>query len=240
MTNTPGVLRLACIDADAPPLFGLTGPDGNRPGFEPTIAELVAAELGCRVEWAIMSWGAMLPAVQAHDVDAVLCGQGVIPSRLEQVDFTRPYGVFHEGVLMRRGETVPGPEAMSGKRVAAISGSANERLALTFRGAEVVPYETDDVYNDMLAALRAGEVDAVVDDDVVFVPLGDSSPDLELAFVVRTANPWAIGIAKDRPGLHTRIDAALAAVIADGRHRLAWEEWLPTLDYPFAPAATEA
>lgn len=226
-----GVLRLACIDADAPPLFGLAA-DGRR-GFEPAVAELVAAELGRTVEWVYLPWGDMLPAVQRHEVEGVLCGQGVIPSRQEQVDFTRPYGVFHEGVLMRRGETVADPSGLVGVKVAAIAGSANLALASSFEGAEVVPFDTEDVYQDMLTALRSGEVGAVVDDDVVFVPLGDSDPDLELAFTVETANPWAIGVPKDRPEQLEMLDDALSAIIADGRHRRAWEAWLPTLAYPF-------
>ncbi|WP_245649972.1 substrate-binding periplasmic protein [Millisia brevis] len=228
------VLRLACIDTDAPPLFDLAAADGSRTGFEPAVAELLAQQLGRRLEWAIMPWGRMLPAVRDHEVDAVLCGQGVIPARLEVVDFARPYGVFHEGLLTRRGEAVPGPEHLAGRRIAAIEGSANERLARTFPDAEVVTFATDNVYQDMLAALRAGEVFGVVDDDVVFVPLGDSDPDFELAFVVKTNNPWAVGVAKDRPETFALIDAAMAAIIADGRHREVWQKWLPTLDYPFA------
>ena len=99
--TTPGRLRLACMDADAPPLFGLASVPGGRAGFEPAVAALLADELGLNLEWAIMSWGEMLPAVQRHDVDAVLCGQGIIPSRQEQVDFTAPYGVWEVNELQR-------------------------------------------------------------------------------------------------------------------------------------------
>lgn len=233
--GTPGTLRLACIDADAPPLFGLASAAEGRVGFEPAVAELLAGELGLTLEWAVMPWGDMLPAAQRHDVDAVLCGQGIIPSRTEMVDFTAPYGIFHEGVLCRRGEAVNDPSGLVGKPIAAIEGSANERLARTFEGAVVVPFsgESDDVYADMLDALRSGEVFGVVDDDVVFVPLGESDPTFELGFVVQTNNPWGIGVAKDRPELREQLDVALAAIIADGRHRAAWQQWLPTLAYPF-------
>jgi polar amino acid transport system substrate-binding protein len=223
------------MDADAPPLFGLASAPGGRSGFEPAVAQLLADELGLRLEWAIMPWGEMLPAAQRHEVDAVLCGQGIIPARLGQVDFTRPYGIFHEAVLCRRGEAVFDPSGLVGKRIAAIAGSANERLANSFEGAIVVPFggDSDDVYGEMLAALRDGEVFGVVDDDVVFVPLGDSDPTFELGFIVKTHNPWGIGVAKDLPQLREELDGALARVIADGRHRKVWEQWLPTLEYPF-------
>lgn len=234
-------LRLVCIDSDAPPLFGLQDPaTGRREGFEPTVAGLVAAELGRRLEWVVVPWADMLPVVQAGGADAVLCGQGIIPTREAQVDFTRPYAVFHESVLVRRGEPIRSPEDLCGRKVAAIDASTNMALAQTFDGAQPVAFggDSDDVYADMLAALETGEVDGVVDDDVVFVPLGDSDPRFEVAFTVRTGNRWGIGVSKERPRLRAAIDAALGRLIADGRHRTVWQEWLPTLEYPFGDAVT--
>ena len=241
--TVPEPLRLVCIDSDAPPLFGLRDPaTGHREGFEPAVAELVAAELGRPLEWVVVAWADLLPVVQAGGADAVLCGQGITPLRASQVDFTRPYAVFHESVLVRRGDPIATAADLRGRRVAAIEASTNMALAQTFDGAEPVAFGggSDDVYGDMLAALSAGEVDAVVDDDVVFVPLGDSDDRFEVAFTVRTGNRWGIGVSKERPDLREAIDAALGRLIADGRHREAWQRWLPTLDYPFADADVAA
>ncbi|MEU5099913.1 ABC transporter substrate-binding protein [Streptomyces sp. NPDC020996] len=232
-------LRLACLDAEAPPLFTLWSAEHGRLGFEPAVAEILAAELGRPVEWVRVPWDRMIPAVQAHAADAVLCGQGITPARQAQVDFTRPYAVFHESVLVRRGSGITSAQDLAGRRVAAIDGSTNMALAETFDGAVLVGFGSDgsdDVYGDMLAALETGDVDAVVDDDVVFVPLGENDPRFQLAFTVRTGNRWGIGVAKDRPEVHAELDAALARVIEDGRHRAAWDEWLPSLDYPFKEA----
>lgn len=229
-------LRLACLDAEAPPLFSLWSADGGRRGFEPSVADLLGVDLGRAVEWVRVPWTEMIPAVQAGRADAVLCGQGITPSREEQVDFTRPYAIFHEGVLVRRGSGISTAEDLAGRRVAAIEGSTNMALAETFDGAVTVGFGSDgsdDVYGDMLAALESGRVDAVVDDDVVFVPLGESDPRFELAFTVRTGNRWGIGVAKERRDVLAELDGALARLLEDGRHRAAWEQWLPTLDYPF-------
>jgi polar amino acid transport system substrate-binding protein len=235
-------LRLACLDAEAPPLFSLWSAEHGRTGFEPAVAELLGSTLGRPIEWVRVPWAEMIPTAQSGDADAVLCGQGITPSRQEQVDFTRPYAVFHESVLVRRGSGIGTAADLLGRRVAAISGSTNMALAQTFTGAVPVPFGddgSDDVYADMLAALEAGTVDAVVDDDVVFVPLGENDPRFEVAFTVQTGNRWALGVSKDRPDVRDQLDAALERVIADGRHRAAWQQWLPTLDYPFASPARQ-
>ncbi|WP_312856825.1 transporter substrate-binding domain-containing protein [Arthrobacter mobilis] len=229
-TLSPGILRLACIDSEAPPLFHLAGA-GPRRGYEPAAAALVASVLGLRVEWEFMAWDDMLPAVRDHRVDAVWCGQGIIPERQAVVDFTEPYAVFDETVLVRKGDPARAPEDLAGYKVAAIEGSANMRLAVTFPGAEPVAFTGEDVFGDMLAALRRGEVDAMVDDDVVTVPLGED-PAYDVAFTVRTGNRWGIGVAKDNPFLLAGLNAALATVVSDGRLEKVWAAWMPHLPYP--------
>lgn len=232
-------LRLACIDSEAPPLFHRATSARVRRGYEPAVGSLLAAELGRPLEWVYVPWAEMIPTVRGGSADAVLCGQGVTDERAELVDFTRPYAIFHESVLVRADDPVAGPDDLAGRRVAAIAGSTNMALARTFPGIEPVAFDggSADVFGDMLTALRSGSVDAVVDDDVVFVPL-DDDPAYRLAFTVETANRWALGVAKDRPDTLAALDDALARIIADGRLSEAWSVWLPSLPYPFAGAAS--
>jgi polar amino acid transport system substrate-binding protein len=230
-TLSPGVLRLACIDSEAPPLFNLADAAGHRRGYEPAAAELVASVLGLRVEWVFLAWDDMLPAVREHRVDAVWCGQGIIPERQAVVNFTDPYAVFDESVLVRKGDPARSPEDLAGYRVAAIEGSANMKLAVTFPGAVPVPFTGEDVFGDMLAALRNGEVDAMVDDDVVTVPLGED-PAYDVAFTHPTGNRWGVGLAKDNPFLLADLNTALATVVADGRLEPIWRQWMPQLPFP--------
>lgn len=226
-------LRLACADLHAPPLFDKS-PDGvRRTGYEPDAAQLVANALGRRLRWVMLPWSEMIPAVRSGAADAIWCGQGVTEQRAALVDFTRPYAVFDESVLVRAGSSARTSVDLAGYRVAAIAGSTNAALAETFPGIELVEFDgaSDDVFGDMVAALRACRVDAVVDDDVVTVPLG-GDPDFELAFTVPTRNRWAVAVAKDRPALRVELDGALAAVIADGGLAKVWRHWMPSLPFP--------
>jgi polar amino acid transport system substrate-binding protein len=227
-------LRFACINAAAAPLFGPADADGRRSGYEPAVGELLADTLGWSLQWVFLPWAELLPSLNDRRADAVLCGQSIIPARQAVADFTEPYAVFHESVLVRAGEKVAAPPDLRGRRVAAIAGSTNLALAETFDEAVTVPFggESGDVSGDMLAALRAGDVDAVVGDDVVCGPLADD-PDFDLAFTVKTANRWGLAVTTSRPSLLDALDEALAVVKADGRLSKAWQEWLPGREYPF-------
>ena len=115
-----------------------------EPGQRPEAAQLVAGVLGRELEWVIVPWDDMIPAVIRGDADAVWCGQGIIPSRQEQVDFTRPYAVFNESVRPCRRPGHLTWTHLGGYKVAAIEGSA-KHLAETFPGARLVPFgPTDD------------------------------------------------------------------------------------------------
>ncbi|GAA1854876.1 substrate-binding periplasmic protein [Brevibacterium marinum] len=226
-------IRFACIDSEAAPLFDKSEDGGiTRTGYEPEAAQLVADALGRDLEWVIVAWDDMIPAVIRGDADAVWCGQGIIPSRQEQVNFTRPYAVFNESVLVRAGDPATSAQTLGGYKVAAIEGSANMALAETFTGAQLVPFgPSDDVFGDMIQAVRDGSVDAMVDDDVVTVPLGDD-PEFDIAFTEPTRNPWGVGVAKDDVLMLELLDTALAQVIADGRLAEVWARWMPHLPFP--------
>ena len=226
-------LRLVCIDADAMPLFGKSR-GGVREGYEPAAAALVAETLGRPLEWVFKPWVEMVPAVDAGEGDAVWCGQGITDERRARADFTRPYAIFDESLLVRAGAGIDSPSQLAGRRIGAIAGSTNMALAQTFEVAELVPFggESDDVFGEMIDALRAGAVDGIVDDDVAFLALADD-PELEIAFTVPTRNEWGVAVSKSRPELLDELDGALAEVIRDGRLEECWQSWLPGLAYPF-------
>jgi ABC-type amino acid transport substrate-binding protein len=227
-------LRVICADLPAPPLFWRDGL-GERHGYEADVARLLAQAMGLRVRWEYRNWADFYPALRAGEGDLVLCGQGISEYRKTLADFTAPYAVFDESIMVLSGSPVSSPADLCGKRVGAIANSLNMALAETFEGAICVPFggDSDDVMGDMVKALRAGSIDAMVDDDVALVPLAEEE-DLAIAFTVPTRNRWGIAVAKSRPEFRDRVDAALAEVIADGRLEQVWRKWMPTLAYPFA------
>lgn len=231
-TIAPGTLTLCCAALDARPLFW-TETDGTRHGYEPAAAELVAAALGLELAWVFRRWADFLPALERGECDAVWCGQAITPAREERVAFTLPYAMFDEAVVVRACDDVGAPDELAGRRVGAIVGSTNMALAESFLGAETRGFDgtSDDVFAEMLTALRDGEIDAVVDDEPAFLGL-DPSDDVRIAFTVPTRNAWGAALRPGRDDLREALDDALGRVTGDGDLRLVWERWLPALAWP--------
>ncbi len=232
MTATNQRLRLACADLDARPLFW-TELDGRRFGYEPAVAEAVADTLELELEWTFLRWSDFAPALFEERVDAIWCGSAITPEREQQFLYSRPYAVFHESVLIRNGEPIHAPEDLAGRKVGAIAGSTNMALAEQWPGCERIGFDgtSDDVFRDMIDALRQGEIDAVVDDEPAFGGLLDNT-DFELAFTVPTANRWGAAMRPDSQALKQEIDRALISLIESGQLRRIWQSQLKTIEYP--------
>lgn len=227
-----GHLTLGCADLDAEPLFSKIGSDGSRTGYEPAAAALVASELGLAVRWQPLLWSEFYPALDERRVDAIWCGQGITAHRQALADFTRPYAIFDESVVVRAETPATTAAELAGLRIGAIAESTNMALAETFAGVELVPFPgSADVLGDMVRALRDGSVDGFVDDDVVMVPL-DAEPDLRLAFTVKTGNRWGVACRRGDDETRLAVDGALAVLTADGRLRSAWEREIAWLPFP--------
>lgn len=231
-------IRLACIDSEALPLFAKS-PDGvTRDGYEPEAAHLVFSRIGAEIEWIMLPWEDMIPAVRRGDADAVWCGQGMTAERAALVDFTYPYAVFNETLIVRAEDPARSRDELEGYRIGAIAHSTNMKLAETFPGVELVSFgSSDDVFGDMIDATRSGEIDGFVDDDVVMIPLAEEDPDFVVAFTELTQNRWGIGVAPGNDALREEINGALRAVIADGSLARVWNTWMPLLPFPLSDAS---
>jgi polar amino acid transport system substrate-binding protein len=224
----PDLLTLATMDLDGRPMFW-TGTDGTQRGYEAEVAAATASRLGLVTRWVPLPFAAMLPTLQGGGCDAVWACQAITPARLEVVDFSIPYGRFDEAVAVLRTSLASGPDDFAGKRVGAIAGSSNLALVETFPGATAVafPGSSQDVMTEMADAVRAGAVEAFVDDEQVLTPYAEASHDLRIAFVHPTQIPYGVAVRKDATELREAIDWALRDLIADGQLEAIWRRWFP-------------
>lgn len=230
-TVKPGILSIAASDFDARPMTYVEG--DRRLGYEPDVARALCQHLGLEPVWTNLRMEDFYPQMQTGRFDVVWFNQAITPERQTWVDFTRPYGLFDEAVLVRSDNPATSPQALQGQRVGGLADSTNLALAATFPGVETVPYPgSDQVLPEMLEALRRGEIDALIDDELVLLVADEDDPTLKLAFSIPTQVPFGIGVRKGVPELHQAIDQALASLIDNGTLARLWAQWIPWKPFP--------
>lgn len=211
-----GVLTLGAAPYSGPPNH-IVDAEGVHSGYEPAIAEALGEVLGVPIVWEHMEWPELYPALDADRIDAVLYNQGILPNRREVVDFTRPYGLYNESVLVNVASPVKHPDDLRGRRVGAVRNTTNTKLARAFEGAEVVDF---DRFPPMLDAVRSGEIDALVDDELYLGPM--LGGEFRLAFTVPTKVSYGIAVKKGNP-LGAYLDEVVKDLIESGELEAIWK-----------------
>lgn len=231
-TVQPGQLAIATSDFYARPMTFIE--NDQRLGYEPDVARILCARLGLEPMWVNLRMDQFYPAMQTGAYDVVWFNQAITEARQAWVDFTRPYGLFDEAVLVKRDRAIHSIDDLRGLKVGGLANSTNIALAATFPDVEPVPYPgSDQVLPEMLQALRNGDIDALIDDELVLVVAAEEDPALDIAFDVPTRVPFGVGVRKGASDLHRAIDSTLQALIEDGTLAELWRKWIPWKPFPF-------
>jgi len=74
------------------PPWVMRAKDGQLIGSEIDMAKRLAADMGLKPELALYEWKALTTALKEKEIDIIVSGMGINPSRAMQVNFSRPYG----------------------------------------------------------------------------------------------------------------------------------------------------
>ena len=136
-------------------------------GFDVTLANFLADELGMELEIKPMSFDACMTAVQLGSVDMAISGFSWKPDRAENFLLSDYYiagdNETQQSVITVKAKegTVTEPAGFAGWKVGAQAASLQEKLvqeALIPVGAEMVTYKSID---DAVLALQTGKIDAL-------------------------------------------------------------------------------
>jgi polar amino acid transport system substrate-binding protein len=165
----PDTSRIAQIrfltEFDNPP-FNYAGPDGNPAGFNVELARLICEELKIACTIQLRRFDTLLQALAENRADAIIASLAVTPETRLRVDFSDPYYRVPGRFAARRNVSVRDavPEAMEGKKIAVVAGTAHEEFLKTFfTEAELKPYRTMELARE---ALKKGEVDLLFGDGI--------------------------------------------------------------------------
>lgn len=206
------------------PPFAFKKGDGYS-GFDIELWAEVAK--GFNRKWHVqpMEFGALIPALQTRNIDAIVSQLFIKPERQKVIDFSDPY--YQSGlvtVTSADNTTIKTPQDLEGKTIGTETGTiAVDFIKDHIKGATVEQLPS---INNALLALEAGRTDAVVYDTPALMYYANNAGKGKVRVIHPTLEGRDVGIGfqKGSP-LVASANATLAAMKADGRLKALREKW---------------
>ncbi|WP_432546860.1 glutamate ABC transporter substrate-binding protein [Kineococcus sp. SYSU DK004] len=211
------------------PGFGLANLEGTPEGFDVEIATYIAAQLGIgedSIEWV------EAPSAQREDlivngtVDMVVATYTINDTRKERITFAGPYYEAGQQIMvLADNTTINGPEDLAANpdvTICSVTGSTpaeNIREYLASPG-QLVEFE---VYDDCVAAMQNGQVQAMTTDNVILTGyVAENEGEFKLVGEQFTEEPYGVGIAKGDTAFCEFINESLQQAADEGYYEEAW------------------
>ena len=166
-TQTPGELTVATDKPAYPPYFEDNDPTNGK-GFESATAYAIADQLGYSksdVKWVTEPFNSSYaPGPKNFDFDVNQIS--ITPPREQHVDFSAPYYTANQAVVATKDSSAAGATSLADLKDASI-GVQIGTTSLDAVNSEIQPSNQPKVFNDsndVVTALKEGQVDAVVVD----------------------------------------------------------------------------
>jgi len=215
---------IAGVSYDIPGMGYENPKTGRIEGFEADLARAMAKALlgdSDRVDLHQVTDEGRIDALQRDQVDVVISQLTITPARAREVDFTTPYYVTREAILVPRESDIKHFEDLKGKRIAVTAGSVSGirmRAALpSLPGATLV---VTPLSSGNLEAINKGEADAASNDMINLTLLRKGAPDPERYEIIDIGDrfdpkPFGMAVKKGDAELLARLNAAIDALKAE-------------------------
>lgn len=199
------------------------GKSPNYEGFDIELMEAIGEKIGRTPEFQDTSFETIFRDVQQGKFEAVISAATITEEREKAVDFSNPYYLSEQAVLVKEGSDIESLEDLEGKTVAVQQGTTGQELAKEeLGGSEVRPYpEGPDAVN----ALKAGTVEGVIIDAPVAQNAVEKSGGVEIAEKVPTEEEYGIAVAQGETELLEEINKGLKEVEEDGTYAKIYKKW---------------
>ena len=223
------------------PGFGFKDPITSEvDGFDIALAKEVARALGIdedRIEFVEAVTARRVELLQTDAADLVIATMTITDERKKSVDFTRPYYVAGQSILVRlETEDIDEADDLNGRTVCTVEGSTSAlNLEQAAPDAEAVLVES---YTDCVAQLKDGRVEAVTTDDSILLQYVARDDSLKIVGETFSEEPYGVGVKKGREDLVAFVDTILANMIEDGRWDALYAEYIGSVaGFPSADTA---
>lgn len=230
LANTQLQLRWAS-EASYPP-FEFIAANGQMQGFDIDIAHALCQQMQVKCSFSNIPWESLIPSLKLGKYDMLIGSMAITPERQLQVDFTNSYYQNTASFIApkKSGLTIS-PEGLKGKTIGVQGGTtfANYLYGVYNNALRVNNYASQ---QEAFLDLKSGRVDAVLADTPVAKQWLKEAGNQDYAVAGQPINnPQYFGpgngiaVKKGNTELLTKLNAALAAIKANGVYHKILQTW---------------
>ncbi len=218
------VLRVGTEPTFAPFEFQKEG-SSEYAGFDMDLIRAIGKQMGYKVEIQNMGFDALIPALNAGNIDVVAAGMSITEERKNAVTFSDPY--YTSGLIVmvnKDNNEIKGIEDLKGKRIACQIGTTGEGKARSVEGAKVTAFNTN---TEAAMELTNNGVDAVINDSPVvgyYLAQGGNKTAKTVGEVME-AEQYGLAVKKGNDKLAADINKALAELKKNGEYDKIYQTW---------------
>lgn len=215
--------------------FGYIDSSGDIVGFDVDLVRALAELWGVKVEFVPVTSANRIQFLATGVVDLVAASMTHTKEREAEVDFSQTYFLDGQSLLVGRKSLITDTAGLDGKTVAAIQGSTsldNLRALATKNNIKlsILPFQE---YPPALAALKAGQVDALTSDRTFLLRAAQKNPDLHLIGEPFSSEPYGLGVPLGDSYFRNLVNFTLQTLKANGKYDQIYAKWFPATEaYP--------
>ena len=218
------VLRVGTEPTFAPFEFQKEG-SKDYDGFDLDLARAVGKQMGVKVEIVNMGFDALIPALNANNIDMVAAGMSITEERQKAVTFSEAY--YTSGLIImvnKDNKEIKSVKDLEGKRIAVQIGTTGEKKARSIKDAKVTAFNTN---TEAAMELKNKGVDAVINDSPVvgyYLAQGGNATAMTVGEVME-AEQYGLAVKKGNDKLAGDVNKALTELKKNGEYDKIYKTW---------------
>ena len=218
------VLRVGTEPTFAPFEFQKEG-SKDYDGFDMDLARAIGKQMGAKVEIVNMGFDALIPALNANNIDLIAAGMSITDERKKAITFSDPY--YTSGLIImvnKDNKEVKSEKDLEGKRIAVQIGTTGEKKARSIKNDKVTAFNTN---TEAAMELKNKGVDAVINDSPVvgyYLAQGGNKTAMTVGEVME-AEQYGLAVKKGNDKLAADVNKALAELKKNGEYDKIYKTW---------------
>lgn len=209
---------------------------GKVEGFDVDVAKEVTKLIDPKAKPVFneVTSGTRIPLLRNGNIDAIIATMSITPERAKAVDFSKPYLMAGQSLLVKKGSSIKNIDDVNHQNVTILGVQGSTSVEVAKQKAPNAKVLALSDYATALSALKAGQGDVLTTDASILAGMAAEDKHLQLVGGVFTEEPYGIAIAQDNPALVKKINRALAKMRGDGTYDRLVKKWfgqVPGMDW---------